>query len=119
MTMGGEVREGSAGAVYRVIGQTVPDVRGPAKTTGQERYNIDVTFPGMLHGKMVRSPYPHARVLRIDPGEAERMPGVVCVATAKDVGGTNRFGDYAADQPVLVAEGETAKMVGDPLALVA
>ena len=53
--------------------------------TGRTQYYADRTFPGMLHLKMVRSPHHHARILSVDTGEAERVPGVVRVLTHKDV----------------------------------
>ena len=53
--------------------------------TGRTRYYADRTYPGMLHLKMVRSPYHHAKILSVDTSEAEKVPGVVRVLTHKDV----------------------------------
>jgi CO/xanthine dehydrogenase Mo-binding subunit len=102
----------------RVVGRAVPSVDAPAKVTGRACFNVDLRFPGMLHAKAARSLHPHARLVKVDTSSARRHPGVVAVLTAADVPGLNRFGDYIADQPVLVAEGATVKMVGDPIALV-
>ncbi len=73
---------------YSVIGKRVPRVDGRAKVTGEARYAADLSLPGMLWCKVVRSPLAHARILRIDTGPAERLPGVEGVITAAD------FGDY-------------------------
>ena len=50
---------------------------GPDKVTGAARYTFDVSVPGMLHAKVLRSPYPHADILSIDTMRAEALPGVV------------------------------------------
>ena len=54
---------------------------GPDKVTGAARYTFDVSLPGMLHAKVLRSPYPHARIRSIDTGRAEALPGVVAIVT--------------------------------------
>ena len=58
------------------IGQRVPRIDGIAKVTGAARYTTDVRLPGMLFGRLLRSPHPHARVVHIDTSAAERYPGV-------------------------------------------
>lgn len=67
-----------------IIGKRVskPDARD--KATGAAQYATDLVVPRMLHGKILRSRYPHARILKIDTGKAENLPGVVCVITAED-----------------------------------
>jgi len=72
---------------------------------------------GMLHAKVVWSEPPHARVLRIDTGKAEAYPGVVAVLTYQDVP-VNEYGINIKDQPVLVAEGDKVRWVGDRIAIV-
>jgi xanthine dehydrogenase YagR molybdenum-binding subunit len=59
-----------------VIGRRVPRLDGIAKVTGAARYTVDVKLPGMLFARLLRSPYPHARVAHIDTSAAERHPAV-------------------------------------------
>lgn len=68
-----------------LIGQSVTRPDALDKVTGGRGYPVNISLPGMLHAKMLRSPYPHAWVRRIDTSEAERLPGVKAVLTAKDV----------------------------------
>ncbi len=51
---------------YATVGQRIPRVDGPAKVTGEAIYSADIYLKGMLHGKILRSPYPHAKILNID-----------------------------------------------------
>ncbi|MFI0844878.1 xanthine dehydrogenase family protein molybdopterin-binding subunit [Mesorhizobium sp. IMUNJ 23232] len=67
------------------IGQSRPRSDAPGHVTGKTAYFADRTFPGLLHLKMVRSPYHHARIKGIDTSAAEKHPGVVRVLTAKDI----------------------------------
>ena len=60
-----------------VVGQSVSRRDGLAHVTGRTQYVDDITFPGMLHLKMVRSPVPHAKIKGIDFSEAEKVPGFV------------------------------------------
>lgn len=63
-------------ARLRIVGQETPRVDGVARVTGQAIYTHDVQLPGMLIGRFLRSPYPHARVKRVDASKAEALPGV-------------------------------------------
>lgn len=90
---------------------------GVAKVTGALKYLTDITFPDMLYGKILRSAYPHAKILSIDTEEAEKLPGVDAVITYQDVPGMNRFGIVIPDQPVLCEE--RVRYVGDAIAAVA
>ena len=58
---------------YHLLGKDLPRKDGAARVTGRELYPSDISLPGMLHGKILRSPHPHARVKHIDFSEAERM----------------------------------------------
>jgi len=69
---------------YSVIGKPIPQVDSVAKVSGRLKYITDIVLPGMLHGKILRSPYAHARIVRIDTSKAERLPGVRAVVTSKD-----------------------------------
>jgi CO/xanthine dehydrogenase Mo-binding subunit len=100
-----------------VIGQNLPRIDAQAKVTGQAKYPGDFYMEGMLHAKVVWSEYPHARVLRIDTSKAEAYPGVVAVLTYEDVP-VNEYGINIKDQPVLVAEGDKVRWVGDRIAIV-
>ena len=55
------------------------------KVTGQARYGADVMLPGLLHGKILRSPHAHARIKSIDAGDALKLPGVKAVVTSEDL----------------------------------
>ncbi len=59
-------------------------VDAAAKTTGVGKYTDDLSVPGMLVGKILHSPYPHARIRRIDTSRAEQLEGVVAVVVGKD-----------------------------------
>ncbi|RME61661.1 MAG: xanthine dehydrogenase family protein molybdopterin-binding subunit [Caldilineae bacterium] len=58
---------------------------GVDKVTGAARYGADVNLPGMLYGKILRSPHAHARILRLDTSKAEALPGVAAVVTSRDL----------------------------------
>jgi xanthine dehydrogenase molybdenum-binding subunit len=73
-------------AEYQVIGKPVPRVDAVDKVTGAARYAADMNLPGMLWGKFVRSPHPHARIKRIDTSKAEALPGVRAVVTQRSLG---------------------------------
>jgi 4-hydroxybenzoyl-CoA reductase subunit alpha len=69
---------------YKVVGHPVPRVDGKVKVTGTAIFADDLALPGMLHGKLLRSPYAHARILSIDASRAEKLPGVRAVITGQD-----------------------------------
>lgn len=66
---------------YKVIGKRIANVRSGPKATGQAVYTDDIKFPGMLYGKMLRSPLPHARILNIDASRALALAGVKGIVT--------------------------------------
>lgn len=68
---------------FNVLGTATPRKDGVAKLTGQEKYTSDISLPHMLHARVLRSPYPHARIKRVDTTAAEQA-GAVCV-TSDDV----------------------------------
>jgi xanthine dehydrogenase molybdenum-binding subunit len=70
---------------YKVVGKRPIRHDGAEKVTGQARYGADITLPGMLYGKILRSPHPHARIKSIDTRHAEEVPGVHAVITAADL----------------------------------
>ncbi len=81
-----------------VIGAPVPRIEGREKVMGRAQYAADITLPGMLWGKILRSPYPHARIRRIDTSAARRVPGVRALVTGRDVPGQGRRGGAGADR---------------------
>src|SRR3954471_8384959 len=62
---------------------TRPD--GPPKVTGEARYAADLSVPGMLHVRLLLSPYAHARILSVNVSAAQEVPGIVAVLTAGDL----------------------------------
>lgn len=98
------------------IGASVRRIDGRGKLTGATKYAADLTLPGMLHVKVLRSPYAHARILDIDTAEAEAMPGVEAVLTWKDIPGRNLYGAFIPDQPVFCRD--KVRFIGDAVAAV-
>lgn len=72
---------------YRVVGKPVERTDARVKVTGSARYAGDLVAPGMLHGKLLRSPLAHAKILNIDVSKARALPGVMAVITGKDFPG--------------------------------
>jgi CO/xanthine dehydrogenase Mo-binding subunit len=101
-------------------GRAVVQTRRPdsvAKVTGEFAYSSDLSEPGMLWGRTLRSPHPHARIVSIDLGAALALPGVHAVLTHADVPGEKTYGLEFADQPVLAMD--RVRYHGEPVALVA
>ena len=67
-----------------LIGKRISRLDGPAKVTGGAKYTYDLTRPGMLYAKVLRSPYAHARIVSIDTSEAEKLPGVEAVYVVQE-----------------------------------
>lgn len=104
------------------VGKSVPRIDGRGMVTGETKYVFDLGFPNMLTGKMIRSPHPHARIVRIDTSKAEALPGVRAVITAKDTrnikfGSNEYFFPHTVDQMAL--ESEKVRYVGDEIGAVA
>lgn len=72
---------------YSVIGKRLPFLESIPKGTGETRFVNDLSLPAMLHARTLRSPFPHARIVRIDTGRARALPGVEAVITAEDTNG--------------------------------
>ena len=99
------------------VGKSIRRADAVKKVTGALEYTIDSNMAGMLHGKLLRSPFGRARIVSIDITGAQQMPGVVAVLTATELPQpVPRFGPVIADQPLL-ATGET-KYHGEPVAIV-
>ena len=96
------------------IGEAVPRRDGVAKVTGRGRYTVDLGMPGLAHARVLRSPYPHARIRRIDAEAARRHPGVIAVVTADDLPDVHLvYGHSVADHP-LIAVGKV-RFAGEPV----
>ncbi len=102
--------------IFSAVGKPLGRVEGPAKVTGGALYAADVNLPGMIWGKALRSPLPHARIMRIDTSEAERMSGILAVLTAKDFPDV-LTGRRVYDMPVLARE--RVRFIGERVAVVA
>ncbi|WP_295239226.1 selenium-dependent xanthine dehydrogenase [Veillonella sp.] len=100
------------------IGSLLHRVDAAEKTLGTGLYTDDMTLPGMIYAKAVRSSYPRAIVEHIDISKALAHPDCVTVLLAKDVP-FNKTGHIIQDWDVLIAEGDTTRYMGDAIALVA
>lgn len=100
------------------IGTFQPKYHASDLVLGQHHYTDDIRLPGMKVGALRFSDHPRATVLKIDTHAAEKIAGVIRVFTAKDVPGDRQIGLIRQDWPLMVAEGETTRYVGDVLALV-
>src|SRR5262249_14591126 len=100
---------------YAVVGTPVTREDGPEKVSGQTCYSGDLMLPGMLWGKVLRSPLPHARILRIDTAGASKLPGVHAVLTGRDLAGM-LVGRTLRDTPLLAQE--KVRFVGEKVAAV-
>lgn len=98
------------------VGQRVTRVDGHLHGLGQTQYIDDMTFPGMVHAKILRSEHAFARILNVDVSEAEKMPGVVATLTGREIP-VNSFGPSIQDQPILADE--RVFHMGDGVAAVA
>ncbi|RQG88068.1 xanthine dehydrogenase family protein molybdopterin-binding subunit [Natrarchaeobius halalkaliphilus] len=106
---------------FHSVGEDVPRQDGEAKVTGRATYAPDVTLPGMWHGKVLRSPYPHAEVVDIDTSAAEEM-GAICI-TFEDVP-SDRYNERTISVPDAIYRDNTVltdrpRRVGEGIAAVA
>jgi xanthine dehydrogenase molybdenum-binding subunit len=101
------------------VGDRAGRYEGASYVLGEHAFVADMTVAGMLHGAMRFADHPRAVVRTIDVSRAAALPGVVAVVTWRDVPGERVQGLLERDWPLLVAEGETTRFVGDALAGVA
>jgi CO/xanthine dehydrogenase Mo-binding subunit len=104
-------------AEYRVVGKAEARSDGVEKVTGKALYTVDVELPNMVHGKVLRSPYAHARLARVDASAAEKLPGVFAVITRDDQRRLGMFGAAYKDQTIVAVD--KVRYAGDPVAAVA
>ena len=108
-------------ADYSVVGQSVYRTDANPKVTGRALHVGNIEMPGMLHVAVLRSPYPHARITRIEKSKAEKLDGVAVVLTGAEIakmpGIDPHFGPAFRDQPILAVE--RVCYIGDPVVAVA
>src|SRR5713101_8237257 len=100
----------------KVVGKPRRRVDGRAKVTGQTRFADDITLPRMLHCKLLRSPLPHARILRIDTTRALAHAGVRLVLTGRDLPIPYGILPVSQDEHALAID--RVRFVGDPIAAI-
>ena len=103
-------------ASKQVVGNPTPRVEGELKVSGKAKYAVDVTLPGMLWGKIYRSPIASGKIKKIDVSKAAALPGVHAVVTGEDCTGL-RIGRRLYDMPIL-ADREV-RFIGEKVAAVA
>src|SRR5436305_13837869 len=102
---------------FSIIGKRVALVDSAGKTTGQGKYTDDLSLPGMLTGKILHSPYPHARIKRIDTSRAEKLDGVVAVVIGSDA--PNPYGILPVGHDEHALAIDKVRYIGDNVACVA
>ena len=106
---------------YSVIGKSLPRSDAVIKATGEAKFTSDLVLPRTLYGKILRSPYPHARIINIDTSKAKRLLGVKAVVTGKDTLGI-KYGcidvpQWPTDKNPLAMD--KVRYIGDEVAAVA
>lgn len=107
------------GKELMIVGKRHPKIDGWERVSGKATYASDIYLPGMLYGKILRSPHPHAKVVNIDVEKAKAHPGVKAVLTPKDIAAFSWYqapGRPNHDKPILA---DTARFAGDDVAVVA
>ena len=102
---------------FSIIGKPIAMVDAAGKTTGAGKYADDFSLPGMLVGKILHSPYPHARIRRIDTSRARALDGVVAIVTGEDA--PNQYGILPVGHDETALAVEKVRYVGDNVACVA
>src|SRR3972149_4573838 len=95
-------------STLRVVGKRVQQADAYEKVTGGKGFPVNVRLPGMLHAKLLRSPYPHAHILGLDTSKAEKLPGVKAVLTPAEV-------PQIKYHPVFFSPSAAASMIKDLL----
>ncbi len=106
---------------FSIVGKDVPRNDARAKATGAAVYTDDMKLPGMLHGRLLRSPVAHARIVSIDTSKAAALPGVRCVMTGEDTpkikyGNWRLFPETQDEYPLTF---DKVRFIGDEVAAVA
>lgn len=106
---------------FNIVGKDVPRNDAEAKARGSATYTDDIKLPGMLYGRILRSPFPHARIKRIDTSRARSLTGVKCVITGEDTpkikyGNWRLFPETQDEYPLAI---DKVRFIGDEVAAVA
>ena len=106
-------------AALKQVGVSAPRKDALDKVSGGATYTTDISLPGMLHAKVLRSPRAHARIVGIDAAAARRMPGVRAVLTHADIPANVMpiYGYYIKDQPLVAVD--RVRYIGDIVCAVA
>ena len=102
---------------FSIIGKPIAMVDAAGKTTGAGKYTDDLSLPGMLVGKILHSPYPHARIKHIDVSRAKALEGVVAIITGEDA--PNRYGILPVGHDETALAVDKVRYIGDNVACVA
>ncbi len=103
---------------YQQIGYGIPRVDSLSKAMGSAKFTNDIILPNMLHGKIFRSPHPHARILNIDTKKAERLRGVKGIITGRDTPG-ERYGILPEKRDQYLLAMDKVRYIGEEIAAVA
>ncbi|MBW2582859.1 MAG: molybdopterin-dependent oxidoreductase [Deltaproteobacteria bacterium] len=100
-----------------IVGTRVPMLDAGLKVKGAAQFTDDLVLPGMLFGKILRSPLPHARILNIDTSRAEKLPGVRGVATGRDIP-DRQYGIVPMAKDEYALAKDKVRYIGDDVAAV-
>ncbi len=100
-----------------VVGTRMPMLDAAAKVKGAAQFTDDLILPGMLYGKILRSPLPHARILNIDTSKAEKLPGVKGVMTGQDIP-DRKYGIVPKAKDEYALARDKVRFIGDEVAAV-
>jgi len=103
---------------FSIVGQNLPKIDAWAKVVGETKYADDMVLPRLAHGKLLRSPHPHALIRSIDTARARALPGVYAVITGRDLPPV-KFGILPVSQDEEALCVDKVRMVGDAVAAVA
>ncbi|MHB1407600.1 MAG: xanthine dehydrogenase family protein molybdopterin-binding subunit, partial [Desulfitobacteriaceae bacterium] len=103
---------------FSYIGKSVTPIDAWEKATGRAQFVTDLSLPGMLYGKILRSPYAHARIVRIDTSKAKELPGVKAVVTVEDTPKV-KFGPMASNEDWYIFAKDKVRFIGEEVAAVA
>lgn len=98
------------------IGVSTPKYHALERALGTKPFVDDLRLEGMLHGALCFSEHPRARVVALDTTKAEKAPGVIRVFSARDIPANHNVGLVVLDWPLMIAEGDTTRYIGDVLA---
>jgi 4-hydroxybenzoyl-CoA reductase subunit alpha len=105
------------GKEWSVVGARLPMLDAGAKVKGTAQFTDDLVLPGMLHGRILRSPLPHAKIFHIDTSKAEKLTGVKGVITGKDIP-DRKFGIVPKAKDEYALAKQKVRYVGDAVAAV-